>query len=165
MQQKVPQCNDYNNPIEVPLLAQSLSGQQSDADADKPDHMVEVQLIVTQRSLDAEQFVQKQAQILCLKSGLQFMHCEDYDLKVVHVSRAQRTRAATQSVPVQVCPMNGEIIGQGVIKVGALRTADPHAFVENFWGHFLFVWSIATDAFDIVLQSGHSDPGSDSDFE
>lgn len=79
-------ADDYNNPIEVPLLVQSLSCQQSDADGDKPNHAVEVQLIVTQRSLDAEQFVQKQAQIMCLKSGLQFMHYEDYDLKIVHVS-------------------------------------------------------------------------------
>lgn len=46
--------------------------------------------------------------------------------------------------------MSGEILCQGVIKVGALRPADASAIVEHYWGHFMFVWNIATDAFDVL---------------
>lgn len=79
--------DDYNNPIEVPLLVQSLTDQPFDVVPDyKADHVTERQIIVTQRSIDCEQFVQRRAQVMCAESNLQFMHCEDYDIKIVYVS-------------------------------------------------------------------------------
>ncbi|KAF7287328.1 hypothetical protein GWI33_001691 [Rhynchophorus ferrugineus] len=78
--------DDYNNPIEIPLLVQSLTDQQFDIVPEcKMDHLTDRQIIVTQRSMDCEQFVQKRAQILCTEANLAFMYCEDYDIKIIYV--------------------------------------------------------------------------------
>uniref|UniRef100_A0A6P7G6A3 Uncharacterized protein LOC114338216 n=1 Tax=Diabrotica virgifera virgifera TaxID=50390 RepID=A0A6P7G6A3_DIAVI len=124
--------DDYNIPIEIPLLAQNLTDQHLDMVPDfKVDQVNEIQLIVTQRSFDCEQFVQRRAQKLCSEAQLEFMHCEDYDIKIIHI-----------------CPINGHIICRAIIKIGALK--NPYPTVEHFSAHFLFTWSIENDAFDVI---------------
>ncbi|XP_030762754.1 uncharacterized protein LOC115887458 [Sitophilus oryzae] len=122
--------DDYNNPIEIPLLVQSLTDQQFDIVS---DNVTDRQIIVTQRSMDCEQFVQKRAQILCAEANLVFMYCEDYDIKIIYV-----------------CPLNGIILCQAVIKIGALKSMVQNSIVENYWARFLFTWNITTDAFDVI---------------
>lgn len=50
----------------------------------------------------------------------------------------------------QVCPLNGEILCQAVIKIGAVKSLEPNSIVQNYWAHFLFTWNITTDAFDVI---------------
>ncbi|KAJ8920048.1 hypothetical protein NQ315_011701 [Exocentrus adspersus] len=126
--------DDYNIPIEIPLLVQNLTEQHLDVVPEsKADQVTEMQLIVTQRSFDCEQFVQRRAQKLCSEAHLEFLHCEDYDIKIIHV-----------------CPVRGHIICQVEIKIGALKKMDPYGKPENFAANFLFTWSIETDAFDVI---------------
>ncbi|XP_018575808.1 uncharacterized protein LOC108914464 [Anoplophora glabripennis] len=126
--------DDYNIPIEIPLLVQSLTEQHLDVIPEsRVDQVTEMQLIVTQRSFDCEQFVQRRAQKLCSEAHLEFLHCDDYDIKIIHI-----------------CPVNGHIICQAVIKIGALKKMEPYGKPENFTASFLFTWSIETDAFDVI---------------
>ncbi|XP_056633600.1 uncharacterized protein LOC130443138 [Diorhabda sublineata] len=128
--------DDYNIPIEIPLLVQNLTEQHLDLVPDFTEHLTEVQLIVTQRSFDCEQFVQRRAQKLCSDAQLDFMHCEDYDIKIIHI-----------------CPINGHIICHAIIKIGAVK--NPSEKLEHFSANFLFTWSIESDAFDII---DHKEP-------
>lgn len=48
-----------------------------------------------------------------------------------------------------MCPINGCIVCEAIIKIGALNKLDPYSKPENFSTHFLFTWSIETDVFDI----------------
>lgn len=128
--------DDYNIPIEIPLLVQNLTEQHLDLVPDFTEHLTEVQLIVTQRSFDCEQFVQRRAQKLCSEAQLDFMHCEDYDIKIIHI-----------------CPINGHIICHAIIKIGAVK--NPSEKLEHFSANFLFTWSIESDAFDII---DHKEP-------
>lgn len=78
--------DDYNIPIEIPLLVQTLTDQHLDVVPEsKADQITETQIIVSQRTFDCEQFVQRRAQKLCNDSQLDFRHCEDYDIKLVNV--------------------------------------------------------------------------------
>ncbi|XP_060528755.1 uncharacterized protein LOC132703484 [Cylas formicarius] len=130
--------DDYNIPIEIPLLVQSLNEQQMDILPDcKADHVPERHIIVTQRSMDCEQFMQRRAQALCSEAKLDFMHCEDYDVKIIYV-----------------CPLNGLILCQAVIKIGAAKACDSNPNIENYTAHFLFTWNITTDAFDVIEPGG-----------
>lgn len=80
-------ADDYNIPIEIPLLVQTLTEQHLDIVPEvKADQISETQLIITQRTCDCDQFVQSRAQKLCLDAQLEFLHCEDYDIKILHVS-------------------------------------------------------------------------------
>ncbi|XP_050310221.1 uncharacterized protein LOC126746141 isoform X2 [Anthonomus grandis grandis] len=137
--------DDYNIPIEVPLLVQGLTEQHFEIVPDYitttnlTDHRSnggERHILVTQRSMDCEQFVQRRAQALCSECNLEFMHCADYDIKVIYV-----------------CPISGEILCKALIKLGALKRSDPNAIVENYYAHFLFTWNIETDDFDIIDSS------------
>ncbi|KAJ8976440.1 hypothetical protein NQ317_016059 [Molorchus minor] len=129
--------DDYNIPIEIPLLVQNLTDQHLDVVPDfKVDQVTEMQLIVSQRSFDCEQFVQRRAQKLCSDAQLEFLHCEDYDIKIIYV-----------------CPINGHIVCQAVIKMGALKKMNPYGKPENFTANFLFTWSIETDQFDVIEQT------------
>lgn len=79
--------DDYNIPIEIPLIVQNLSDQHLDIVPEyKTDQISETQIIISQRTFDCEQFVQRRAQKLCTESHLEFLHCEDYDIKLLHVS-------------------------------------------------------------------------------
>lgn len=79
--------DDYNIPIEIPLLVQTLNDQHLDVVPEsKADQLTETQLIISQRTFDCEQFVQRRAQKLCSDSQLEYRHCEDYDIKLVHVT-------------------------------------------------------------------------------
>lgn len=79
--------DDYNIPIEIPLIVQTLSDQHLDIVPEfKADEISETQLIITQRTFDCERFVQRRAQHLCAESHLEFLHCEDYDIKLLYVS-------------------------------------------------------------------------------
>lgn len=78
--------DDYNIPLEIPILVQNLTDQQLDVVPDyKADYLTETHLIVSQRSFDIEQFVQRRAQQLCHEAQLTFFYCEDYDIKIIHV--------------------------------------------------------------------------------
>ncbi|KAL1490181.1 hypothetical protein ABEB36_012915 [Hypothenemus hampei] len=126
--------DDDNIPIEVPIVVQSLNDQQFDIIPEsRMDHLTERQIIVTQRSMDCEQFVQRRAQAICIESNLQFMYCEDYDIKLEYI-----------------CPVSGEILCKAVIKIGALKTLEPKFIVETYWTHFLFTWNICTNEFDVI---------------
>ncbi|XP_074031606.1 uncharacterized protein isoform X2 [Leptinotarsa decemlineata] len=132
--------DDYNIPIEIPLLVQNLTDQHLDVVPDfKVDQVTEMQLIVTQRSFDCEHFVQRRAQKLCSEAQLEFLHCDDYDIRIIHI-----------------CPINGHIICHAIIKIGALRKIDPYGKPENFTANFLFTWSIESDAFDVLEQNKES---------
>ncbi|KAL3267974.1 hypothetical protein HHI36_007110 [Cryptolaemus montrouzieri] len=99
--------DDYNIPIEIPLIAQTLSDQLLDIVPDfRLDQITHMQLIVTQRTFDCEQFIQRQAQQQCTESQMQFLHCQDYDIKIIYV-----------------CPIGGLIICKANIKIGALKNA------------------------------------------
>lgn len=83
--------DDYNIPIEIPLIVQTLSDQHLDVVPEsKADQVTETQLIISQRTFDCEQFVQRRAQKLCSDSQLEYRHCEDYDIKLVHVRSSSR---------------------------------------------------------------------------
>ncbi|XP_066151701.1 uncharacterized protein [Euwallacea fornicatus] len=126
--------DDCNNPIEVPLLVQSLTDQHLDIVPEcKANHETDRQIIVSQRSMDCEQFVQRRAQALCFDANLQFMHCQDYDVRILCV-----------------CPLNGEILGQVVIKIAAINPSEPHPTLQKYWSYFLFTWNISTDDFEVV---------------
>lgn len=82
--------DDYNIPIELPVLVQTLNEQHLDVVPEsKADQITETQLIISQRTFDCEQFVQRRAQKLCIDSQLEYRHCEDYDIKLVHVNTTQ----------------------------------------------------------------------------
>lgn len=69
------------------MLVQTLTDQQLDIVPEfKLDQVTDIQLIVTQRTLDCEMFVQRRAQKLCTDAHLEFLHCEDYDIKIIYVS-------------------------------------------------------------------------------
>jgi hypothetical protein len=126
--------DDYNIPIEIPLLVHTLTDQHLDVVPDfKVDQVTEMQLIVTQRTFDCEQFVQRRAQKLCSESQLEFLHCQDYDIKLNYI-----------------CPLDGHIICQAVIKMGTLKSIEPYGKPENYTTHCLFVWNIATDSFEVI---------------
>lgn len=73
--------------MEIPILVQNLTDQQLDVVPDyKADYLTETHLIVSQRSFDLEQFVQRRAQQLCLEGQMRFFYCEDYDIKIIHVN-------------------------------------------------------------------------------
>lgn len=55
----------------------------------KTDNISETQVIVSQRTLDCEQFVQRRAQKLCNENNLEFLHCEDYDIQLLNVRNIQ----------------------------------------------------------------------------
>lgn len=79
--------DDYNIPIEIPMMVQNLTEQHLDIVPDfRADQVTEMQLLVTQRSFDCEQFVQRKAQKLCSEAQLEFLYCEDYDIKIANVS-------------------------------------------------------------------------------
>lgn len=79
--------DDYNIPIEIPLLVQTLNEQHLDVVPDyKMDEIAETQLIVTQRTFDCEQFVVRRAQMLCSESQMNYCHCQDYDVKLMQVN-------------------------------------------------------------------------------
>lgn len=50
------------------------------------DEVIGPHLKVTQRTFDSEQFCQRRAEKLCAENRLKFTHCEDYDIKIQHVS-------------------------------------------------------------------------------
>ncbi|CAH2002129.1 unnamed protein product [Acanthoscelides obtectus] len=130
--------DDYNIPIEIPLLVQNLTEQHMDVVPDfKVDQVTEMQLIVTQRSFDCEQFVEGRAQKLCSDAQLEFLHFKDYDIRIIHI-----------------CPMNGHITCQAVIKIGARSRLGPRATLQNLTANFLFTWSIETDAFELCDGGG-----------
>lgn len=52
----------------------------------RTDDVSETQLIITQKALDCEQFVQARAQKLCLDAQLEFLHLDDYDINLLYVS-------------------------------------------------------------------------------
>lgn len=84
--------DDYNIPIEIPMMVQNLTEQHLDIVPDfRVEYVTEMQLLVTQRSFDCEQFVQRKAQKLCSEAQLEFLYCEDYDIKIVNVSICQRS--------------------------------------------------------------------------
>lgn len=69
------------------MMVQNLTEQHLDIVPDfRVDQLTEMQLLVTQRSFDCEQFVQRKAQKLCSDTELEFLYCEDYDIKIVNVS-------------------------------------------------------------------------------
>lgn len=78
--------DDFSNPIEIPSLVQSFTEPFEIVPDHKVDHTTERQIIVSQRSMDCEQFVQTWAQMLCFENDLLFLHCEDYDIRVLCVS-------------------------------------------------------------------------------
>ncbi|KAK9881702.1 hypothetical protein WA026_017221 [Henosepilachna vigintioctopunctata] len=126
--------DDYNIPIEIPLIAQTPTDQLLDIVPDfKVDQITQMQLIVTQRTFDCEQFVQRQAQQLCTESQLQFLHCHDYDIKIIYI-----------------CPIEGHIICKANIKIGALRNAS-NCKPAIYCSEFIFTWNIATDAFKVLF--------------
>ncbi|EFA10338.2 uncharacterized protein LOC100141521 [Tribolium castaneum] len=127
--------DDYNIPIEIPLLVHTLTDQHLDVVPDfKVDQVTEMQLIVTQRTFDCEQFVQRRAQKLCSDSLLEFLHCQDYDIKLNYI-----------------CPLDGHIVCQAVIKMGTLKTVEPYyGKPENYTTHCWFIWNIATDSFEVI---------------
>ncbi|XP_045473770.1 uncharacterized protein LOC123680111 isoform X1 [Harmonia axyridis] len=125
--------DDYNIPIEIPLIAQTLSDQLLDIVPDfKLDHITQMHLIVTQRTFDCEQFIQRRAQQLCTESQLQFLHCQDYDVKMMHV-----------------CPVDGDIVCKATIKIGALKNVS-NCKPAIYCSEFIFIWNIATDAFKLL---------------
>ncbi|XP_017768224.1 PREDICTED: uncharacterized protein LOC108556562 [Nicrophorus vespilloides] len=129
--------DDYNIPIEIPILVQTLTEQHLDVVSEfKCDQVTETQLIITQRSFDCEQFVQIRAQRLCIEHQLEFLHCEDYDIKLVHI-----------------CPLDGHIICQAVIKIAALNLVSTNLKPQIFVTYCLFVWNIVTDSFELVEPS------------
>lgn len=126
--------DDYNIPIEIPLIVQTLSDQQLEVVPEfKAELVTETQLLITQRTFDCEQFVQRRAQRLCSDVQLQFLHCEDYDIKIL-----------------TVCPINGHIISHAVIKICALRLSEQHARPQVYISTCLFSWNIDSDAFDLI---------------
>ncbi|XP_049824186.1 uncharacterized protein LOC109596170 isoform X2 [Aethina tumida] len=126
--------DDNNLSIEIPLLVQNLTEQHLDMVPEyRVDQVSEMQLIVTQRTFDCEQFIYRQAEKLCQETNYEFLHCDDYDIKIIHI-----------------CPINGYIVCQAAIKVGALKTSEPNGRPQYFSSHLLFTWSIATDAFVVV---------------
>lgn len=77
--------------MEIPLLVQNLTETPLDVVPEfRIDQVTEMQLIVTQKSLDCEQFVQRSAQKMCSDAHLEFMHCEDYDIRITHVSTLKK---------------------------------------------------------------------------
>lgn len=78
--------DDFSNPIEIPSFVQSFTEPFEIVPDYKADHTTERQIIVSQRSMDCEQFVQTWAQMLCFENDLLFLHCEDYDIRVLCVS-------------------------------------------------------------------------------
>lgn len=79
--------DDYNIPIEIPILVHTLADQHLDVVPDfKVDQVTEMQLIVSQRTFDCEQFVQRRAQKVCSEFELEFLHCQDYDIKLNYVT-------------------------------------------------------------------------------
>ncbi|CAG9861966.1 unnamed protein product [Phyllotreta striolata] len=124
--------DDFNIPIEIPLLVQNLIEQQLDVIPDfKADQTAETQLLVTQRSFDCEMFVQRTAQKLCAEVQLDFVYCEDYDIRILYI-----------------CPINGHIICHVLIKLGARKGSDMR--LEHYKTNFLFTWSIDNDAFNVI---------------
>ncbi|KAK9722872.1 DDB1-and CUL4-substrate receptor 15, WD repeat [Popillia japonica] len=126
--------DEYNIPIEIPLIVQTLTDQQLDIVPEfKADQVTETQLIITQRTFDCEQFVQRRAQKLCSELHLEFLHCEDYDIKLLHI-----------------CPIDGHIVCQAVIKIGALQLNETHSKPDVYIASCIFTWNIATDAFELI---------------
>lgn len=84
--------DDYNIPIEIPILVQTLTDQQLDIVPEfNIGNISETQIIVSQRTFDCEQFVQRRAQKLCRETNLEFLHCEDYDIKLLSVSHSSNS--------------------------------------------------------------------------
>lgn len=80
-------ADDNNLSIEIPLLVQNLTEQHLDMVPEyRVDQVSEMQLIVTQRTFDCEQFIYRQAEKLCQETNYEFLHCDDYDIKIIHVS-------------------------------------------------------------------------------
>ncbi|XP_018325707.1 DDB1- and CUL4-associated factor 15 [Agrilus planipennis] len=132
--------DDYNIPIEIPLLVQTLTEQHLDVVPEfKSDQITETQLIVTQRTFDCEQFVQGRAQKLCIDAQLEFSHCEDYDVRIVHI-----------------CPLNGHIVCKALIKIGAIQTSESCGKPRLYLSNCLFSWNISSDSFDIIESVEHS---------
>ncbi|KAF2901302.1 hypothetical protein ILUMI_04880 [Ignelater luminosus] len=126
--------DDYNIPIEIPLLVQTLTEQHLDIVPEvKADQISETQLIITQRTCDCDQFVQSRAQKLCLDAQLEFLHCEDYDIKILHI-----------------CPLNGDIVCKAVITIGALQDLIPYGKRNLYIAECIFTWNIADNSFEVI---------------
>ncbi|XP_065155780.1 uncharacterized protein [Atheta coriaria] len=128
--------DDYNIPIEIPILVQTLADQHLDIIPEfKADLVTETQLIVTQRSFDYEQFVQSRAQRLCNEHDLVFLHCEDYDMELLHI-----------------CPLEGFIICKSVIKICAMKMLEQttNSKLHTYVAQCLFSWNIQSNAFELI---------------
>lgn len=133
-------------------MVQTLTDQQLDIVPEfKADQVSETQLIVTQRTLDCEQFVQRRAQKLCFENNLEFLHCEDYDIKLLHVNQFKKAKkTCILKYSFQVCPLNGHIICQAVIKIGTLQLSEAQPKPKVYISNCMFTWNIDSDAFQII---------------
>ncbi|KAF5286641.1 hypothetical protein FQA39_LY16215 [Lamprigera yunnana] len=126
--------DDYNVPIEIPVLVQTLAEQHLDIVPEiKADQLAETQLIITQRTFDCDQFVQSRAQQLCIDAQLEFLHCEDYDIKILHI-----------------CPLNGHIVCKAVITIGAVQDVVPYCRRNIYVAECIFTWNIADNIFEVI---------------
>lgn len=122
--------DDFNIPIEIPLIVESLEENLDSVPDLRTDQMTQMQLIVTQRTFDCEQFLQRKAQQLCVESHLQFLHCKDYEVVILYI-----------------CPLDGHIICKSVIEIGALSLNSSKSRPQTYRTELLFSWNIATDNF------------------
>ncbi|KAK4875183.1 hypothetical protein RN001_011605 [Aquatica leii] len=126
--------DDYNVPIEIPVLVQTLAEQHLDIVPEiKADQLAETQLIITQRTFDCDQFVQSRAQQLCIDAQLEFLHCEDYDIKILHI-----------------CPLNGHVVCKAAIIIGALQDLVPYCRRNNYLAECIFTWNITNNLFEVI---------------
>uniref|UniRef100_A0A1Y1K8R7 DDB1- and CUL4-associated factor 15 WD40 repeat-containing domain-containing protein n=1 Tax=Photinus pyralis TaxID=7054 RepID=A0A1Y1K8R7_PHOPY len=126
--------DDYNVSIEIPVLVQTLAEQYLDIVPEvKADQLAETQLIITQRTFDCDQFVQSRAQQLCVDAKLEFLHCEDYDIKILHI-----------------CPLNGHIVCKAVITIVALQDLVPYCRRNIYIADCIFTWNIADNTFEVI---------------
>lgn len=50
----------------------------------------------------------------------------------------------------QICPIDGHIVCQAVIKIGALQLNETHSKPDVYIASCIFTWNIATDAFELI---------------
>lgn len=139
---------------------QTLNEQHLDVVPEsKADQITETQLIISQRTFDCEQFVQRRAQKLCIDSQLEYRHCEDYDIKLVHVNTIHHMFCALPSFFFfffEVCPLYGDIICQAVIKIGAVGMLENSGKPSLYLANCVFLWNIVTDQFQLIESSEHA---------
>lgn len=72
--------------MELPVLVHAGHQEQSIEPAGLTGAELRPHLQVSQSTMDLEQFCQRRAEALCNENRLTFSHCQDYDVKIQHVS-------------------------------------------------------------------------------